>query len=324
MIEALTIHKRGKTFFSNILKSETLFKIKSIGTAKLFHCNYTHSRQIGRSYADDSFYVDSQKAMDYCENNRLRGRSFFINELPALKIVAGNYSFFVTQINTNTPLQDFNPTITKSETGASQLENCLAFGSPINNLLEALKPESDYWSKESNTDHLIILYIENSEVVTPLLDDNLKVFISKSKGTDQPLFWAKKVSTLDCAFVLELNKNYEIDTNNVSNISFFSDIIKRGARKKARKRSFENAVTYFEQNSDHIVGFDDYSSLFTIREYFAYWDKNQSLFNYVSDLIIQQLALGIMKPTVPERLHRLYVTEVLPVYVELKKLVREK
>ena len=312
----------------HFLEIKTL-RIKSVISVRLFHCTY--GRQAWRRYTEQSFYTDLQHAKAYCEQNRSKGKSFYIKELPALQVSVDGAVFFITQLNNIIPLASFRPessgTQVKKQMLARQIKwkSCLAFGVPLDVLMDALKIDSGYWKEKVLSNQTIICSSDdNSKVAEKLDTQKMKEYSSLSKGAKYALIWFEKETEINGKAVLSLVSQYGFENHVADNVHFLSEPINKTKGlilRQAKKKGYQDLIAYINAD-EYEVTFANYENLFTIREYFVYMDKNNELFSYVTDLIVEQLNLGVLHPKIPERLHELFRGEVLPVFVKLKKMAR--
>ena len=327
MRKYLTIHNgSGSVIVGRSFTETNTLRIKSVSAKKLYHCTY--GRQAWRKYTQNSFYTALDVAKAYCEDSRSRGKTFYIKELPAIQIETGGIVFFITQLNTQSPLKSFIPSLLKKSGEVESLgkRSCLGFGISMNVLIDALERDSEYWQEKPGENQTIICFSEEADTVANNLDTKeLNEWSSLSRGAKYDLTWIEGESDVRSQFVMKLIEEYGFDNYGANNVSFLGEVnnTKGLILRQARKAGYQNLISYFNSDEYEVI-FDNYDNLFTLREYFVYIEKNNELFGYVTDLIIAQLNSGVLRPKIPDRLNELFREEVLPVYGKLKKMARDK
>lgn len=93
------------------IRAHDITLISKVRQVKLFFVhwgrNAWHSTWTD-SYSNYSFFINLDAAKDFCEKNRCQGTSFRILQIPALAIYTKDKLICVIEINTITPLADFN------------------------------------------------------------------------------------------------------------------------------------------------------------------------------------------------------------------------
>ena len=97
-------------FEDELLDSISKKKVKSVSCVKLFYItdkrNAWHSTEVRRWYSD-SFHLTLNSAKRRAESMRISGSVFYIREVPAICIESGKSCVFISEVNTKTPLKEF-------------------------------------------------------------------------------------------------------------------------------------------------------------------------------------------------------------------------
>lgn len=174
-------------------------KLRSIKVVKIYYCLYGrnawHSTWV-QKYSEDCMHTSFESAILFAESRRAQGSVFYIMELPALCIEAGDYNIFVTQINENCPLREYSAKALRSEVGTSQVkiegcrDNYLTFGAPINGVISSFEPNSRFWrTVQPLFNSTFVLYSTAKTELTELKTTKLKGWKSIGRGRDHYLSW---------------------------------------------------------------------------------------------------------------------------------------
>ncbi|WP_200762482.1 hypothetical protein [Nitrosophilus alvini] len=139
---------------------------------------------------DMSLYKSLEEAQKSAEDIRKQGNVFYIEELPAILFeFEDNVGMIVTQINTETPLSEFD---------FKKLNNFIETKINIKddirgeNIEFIFNHKGEYWKAiPDNKDSLITIFIESTKNFELLKTTPLKGWKSKSIGKDYFLQWNK-------------------------------------------------------------------------------------------------------------------------------------
>lgn len=188
----------------------------SIDAKKIYYLisgrNAWHSTWVQRYYHNCIATRVSDLEKD-AETRREKGSVFYIKELPALSFETNLGVFLTTQINTQSPLENFLPPEflqnTSINTSTSQEEKRYGFYAAqyLGDIAKSFQSTSACWKKSpSAKDSVFCLYMPGSTLsdLDPLGDLLYKRSSQPSGSTKNSICWSIKQSQIKSTFVKEL------------------------------------------------------------------------------------------------------------------------
>ena len=203
----------------NIINAEsvTLFYVysKRMAWHSTWSCKYT----------ENCMHLSKSSAKKHAESLRTNGSVFQIVPLPSLMFKTSSASYFVTQINTDTPFSDYCFFFEEDFFGKAVKTSYAHCGSNIYHALRSFKPDSVSWRCPQPNKNSLMIYGPCKVDNVPLLSASHYMPVLKSKGGNklEALKWFqtdKKISNLGVNSFIEQYqlhmKDYGLIEKNVS------------------------------------------------------------------------------------------------------------
>lgn len=164
-------------------------------------------------YMAGAININLLSAKEHCEDRRVQGSTFIINQIPGLHIFTnGKKHIFITQINCKSPLAGYSKYATQSfeskynRVGVNVADLYLKVGGNALGACLSFAPSSRFWSQSPPTNNSIKITIGcDIDMETEKIScKKLKSWHSLSYGPNYHLGWSEHKSQISPASVLGL------------------------------------------------------------------------------------------------------------------------
>ena len=182
-----------------------------------------------QKYREGCFHLRLGSAKKFCENRRIQGSVFYIEQRPALQIDTNDGTLFVLEINTPEPLRDYSSIAVRSEPPREtrlvegHKDSYFYKGALFDHLALTFERNSRFWRKQpSGRNSVIMLWLKHYDWIVPCRDENncltieklptpdplddvkLRGLKSMSVGGNLPLWWTEFESRAKSDYVIEI------------------------------------------------------------------------------------------------------------------------
>lgn len=233
---------------SGDVENSTLKKVEVIKLYNCFHGKKIWDLSESQKYSSNCIHRSFESAAEFAERQRARGRTFYIKEMPALKLDNDKCSILITQFNENSPLKMYSGSAVREAQPAKKVkqspydDNCLAAGAPMDAVLSSFNSDSFFWKPQGLDKNVaLMLYVDKNISFDPLKSTKLKAWESKSAGVNKPLDWLVLASDISQSSILRIYK------------ASCAQKIKKDSSKSDCKKSKKSKCIQRQKNLDELL-----------------------------------------------------------------------